>query len=400
MYSKQITKDVYSVGVLNPNMRVFDIIMKTDFGTSYNSYIVKGSEKTALIDASHLTFTQSFVENIKSVIELEKIDYLIMNHNEPDHSGAIAKLLEIAPHIKIVTSQAGAIYLKNIINKDIAITVVKDGDTLELGNKQLKFINAPFLHWPDSVFTYSQSDKVLFSCDFFGSHYCEPEVIDTKITYKENYFTALKGYYDAIFGPFGKYVQNGLKKIQDLDISYVATSHGPILSKDGVLDEVVKKYSEWSSEKLHDEKIIPLFFCSAYGNTRLIAKNIAQGIKNVFPTAIVETYDIIKHDMAQMSALLNDSDAFLLGSPTLNKDAVAPVWQLLSGVDAINIAKRPAAIFGSYGWSGEAFQSLTKRLESLKVNLVQEPFKVCFVPTPDDLKNAQLFGETFAKALK
>lgn len=396
MNVNKITNNVYNVSVLNPNLRVFDIIMTTDYGTSYNSYIVKGSEKTALIESSHLTFTDYFIENIKEIVELSNIEYLVMNHNEPDHSGAIAKLVELIPNIKIVASQAGSIYIKNIINRtDIEIIVVKDGDTLSLGDKTLSFINAPFLHWPDTMFTYLKEDKVLFSCDFLGSHYCEPQLIDTKIAYKKAYDSALKGYYDAIFGPFKPYVLKGLEKIKDLDIDYAATSHGPVLSKAGILNEVIEKYYSWSKSVERDYKIIPIFYCSAYGNTRMLAKSIQEGILEELPNAKVQTYDIIKHDLGELGAILNESDAFLIGSPTLNKDAVAPVWNLLAHIDAINIQKKPAAIFGSYGWSGEAAKNLRSRLQDLKLLVYSEDFRVVLVPTEEDLARAKAFGKSF-----
>ncbi len=217
MNINNITKDVYSVSVLNPNLRVFDIVMTTDYGTSYNSYIVKGTDKTALIETSHLTYFDYFVKNIKEMTPIEDIEYLIMNHNEPDHSGSIEKLLSLIPNLKIITSQAGSIYLKNIVNRDdLNIIVAKDGDKIDLGGKTLTFINAPFLHWPDSMFTYLNEDKILFSCDFLGAHYCEPQLFDTNITYPEAYDIALEGYYNAIFGPFKPYVLKGLAKINQL----------------------------------------------------------------------------------------------------------------------------------------------------------------------------------------
>lgn len=400
MFYKELVKDIYSVGVLNPNLRVFDIVMTTDFGTSYNSYLVKGQEKTALIEAVHKDYLESFLSNIKGIAHIEKIDYLIMNHNEPDHSGAIEKLLDLMPDITIISSQAGSLYLKNITNKkDLNIKVVKDGEELDLGGKTLKFINAPFLHWPDSMFTYAVEDKVLFSCDYLGSHYCEPEVLDTSIVYKEDYDKAFLGYYSAIFGPFKPYVLKGYEKIKDLDLEFVCPSHGPVLTKDGLIDECIKKYIDWSTPQVREEKIIPIFYCSAYGNTAMIADRIAKGIKEVLPQAKVDTYDIIKHDIDELGALLNSCDAFLIGSPTLNRDAVPPVYMLLAHTDAINIAKRPVALFGSYGWSGEAVANIKARLTSLKTKIYDEDFRVTFVPSSEDLEKAEEFGKAFANSL-
>jgi flavorubredoxin len=400
MFYREFAKDVYSVGVLNPNMRVFDIVMKTDFGTSYNSYLVKGSEKTALIEAVHKDYLDYFLSNIKQTAEIDKIDYLIMNHNEPDHSGAIEKLLDVMPDLTIIASQAGALYLKNITNKpNLNVKVVKDGETLDLGGKTLTFINAPFLHWPDSMFTYLKEDKVLFSCDYLGSHYCEPQMIDTEVTYPESYESAFLGYYTAIFGPFKPYVLKGYEKIKDLDLEFIAPSHGPVLTKGCQLEKAIEKYIQWSTPVQRDHKLIPLFYCSAYGNTKKLAQEIAAGILEVLPDAEVPVYNIIDHDMEVLGGVLNDSDAFLIGSPTLNRDAVPPVYVLLAHADAVNIAKRPVGVFGSYGWSGEAAANIKARLASLKTKVFEEDCRVIFVPSQDDLGKAREYGKAFAASL-
>lgn len=400
MSSVKITDSVYYVGVLNPNMRVFDIVMRTDYGTSYNSYIVKGTEKIALIETSHKTFFKHYLENIEQVCDPAKIDYVILNHNEPDHSGALAALMDLLPNATIVVSQAGSIYIKNITNRnDLKVMVAKDNDTLDLGGRVLRFINAPFLHWPDSMFTYDEKDQVLFSCDFLGAHYCEPLLFDYHVTYPEKYEEAFKGYYDAIFGPFPSYVQKGLEKIQDLPIEYICNSHGPIVTRNGRMQYVMEKYREWSEPVKRAQKEIPVFYCSAYGNTRHLAQAIADGIREILPDAAVQTFDIIHHDMAQMQARLNQSDAFAVGTPTINRDALPPVWELLSHVDAINCAKRPCLVFGSFGWSGEGIPAVISRLKLLKMNVFGDGFKVTFVPTEEDLQKAKELGKEFARSL-
>ncbi len=206
--------------------------MRTDYGTTYNSYVVKGEQKTALIETCHKTYFDQYLNNIREVVEPEKIDYIILNHCEPDHSGALAELLAVCKNAEILVSRAGSIYLKNITNRtDLKMRAVKDGEEIDLGGKTLKFINAPFLHWPDSMFTWEAQSGTLFSCDMFGSHYCEPHTFDTNIVYPEKYQYALKGYYDAIFGPFKPYVLEGMSKIEGLSLERLCTSHGPILTK-------------------------------------------------------------------------------------------------------------------------------------------------------------------------
>lgn len=395
----KITDNIYSVGVLNPNLRVFDIVMSTEYGTSYNSYIIKG-QKNVLVETCHHSFFEEYLDNISAVVDPASIDYIILNHTEPDHSGALAKLMEICVNAQIICSRAASIYLKGITNRtDLNIKTPADSEVLDLGDRTLKFISAPFLHWPDSMFTWCEEEKTLFSCDFFGSHYCEPRMIDKHVTYENAYNSALKNYYDAIFGPFPTYVAAGLSKIADLDIANVCTSHGPVLTKDGKFDYVKDCYENWSVIHKNEHKTIPIFYCSAYGNTKKAAEIIKSGILSVIPDAVVNTYDIIKHDMAFLAGELAHSDAFVIGSPTLNRDAVAPVWQLLSHIDAINIIKRPCAVFGSFGWSGEAVGNITGRLNMLKCNVFAEGIKFNFVPSEDDAEKIKSFGEEFAKSL-
>ncbi|MGI5856916.1 MAG: FprA family A-type flavoprotein [Candidatus Merdivicinus sp.] len=401
MSAVKLLENLYSVGILNPGLRVFDIVMATEYGTSYNSYLVRGGEKTALVECSHLDYFEQYLANIREVCEPSAIDCLVLNHTEPDHAGSVARLLEQNPEMEIYCSQAASIYIRNITNRaDLKLHVVKDGETLDLGGKTLEFRIAPFLHWPDSMFTWLQEDRVLFSCDFLGSHYCEPYTWDYNVTRPEAYEKAFKGYYDAIFGPFPAYVRKGLDKISDLDPAMVCTSHGPVLTKGCRLEYVKEKYAEWSAPRKNGTLTVPVFYCSAYGNTAQLAERICAGIKKAVPEACAETFDIIKHPMAELAAKLNSCDGFAIGSPTINRDAVPPVWVLLSHVDAINSGKRPALIFGSYGWSGEAAGNIKARLEGLKMSIFEEPFRVTFVPSEDDLLKAEELGERFAASIR
>lgn len=402
MLINQISSRVHCVSVLNPSLRVFDIVMQSNYGTTYNSYVVDGGQEVALIECTHSEKFDYYLDNIKNTTDISKIKYIILNHNEPDHSGAIADIVNAIPDITIVVSAVGAKYIKEILNETVAnIKVVKNGDTLTVGDAELEFCSAPFLHWPDTMFTYLKQDKLLFTCDFLGSHFCEPRLIDLKMSKSdiEFYMTELQKYYDAIFAPFKSFVVAGLEKLSSFDVDTVAVSHGPVLTKQGLLDEVVNKYKLWSSTPVKEHKTIPIFYCSAYSNTKSMATSIAEGISSVLPDAEVNCYDVIKHDMDELAQLLNNSDAFLLGSPTINRDAVPPIWQLLCHVDAVNIVKRPVAIFGSYGWSGESFANLRGRLTGLKANVFEQDLKVMFVPSKQELQQSFDYGVEFAKTI-
>ena len=395
----KISDSISYVGILNPILRIFDVVMKTEYGTTYNSYVVKGSEKTALIETCHLSYFEQYLKNIREVTELADIDYIVLNHCEPDHSGALARLLELCPNAEIYVTRAASIYLNSITNRtDLPVHIVKDGEELSLGEKTLRFIPAPFLHWPDSMFTYLPEEKAVFTCDFLGSHYCEPHITDDNIVYPQKYEDALAYYYAAIFGPFPAYVRAGLEKLRGLEFDTALTSHGPVLSRDEKLPLALEKYAEWSEEKEFEKPLIPVFYCSAYGNTGKIAKAIAEGIRESKGDCTCNVYDLNDHDMSTMSDLINSANAICIGSPTINADAVAPVWQLLSHVDAINSKKKPALVFGSFGWSGEAVPNITARLQGLRMNVFGEGYKVCFVPSDEDLAAARELGRNFASS--
>ena len=399
MAAYKISDKIYSVGVQNPDLRVFDIVMATKYGTSYNSYIVKGNE-IALIEASHADFEGVYEANIREVVDPAEIRYVILNHTEPDHSGALRDILKLCPNATVLATAVALNYLKNIVNEPFNSRPVKDGEVLDLGGVTLNFTVSPLLHWPDSMFTYCPEEKTLFSCDVFGSHYSSEKMLDKDIDNVEGYKEAFKGYYDAIFGPFKTFVVAGMTKIAKYHFETVCPSHGPVLTKDGLLPYVLDSYRAWSKPVKNAVKTVPVFYCSAYGCTAKLAAAIVDGVKEVIPDAACEAYDLIKNDMADMRAKINSCDACAIGSPTLNSDAVPPVWDLLAGVDAINSRKKPVAVFGSYGWSGEAVPNLIARVSGLKMAVVGEGFKVCFVPTAEDLAAAKEYGKQLASALK
>lgn len=396
----KIKDGIYSVGVLNPSLRIFDVIMKTEFGTSYNAYLLTG-EKNVLIETVHARYFDEYLENIQSIVDISTIDYIVMNHNEPDHSGSIGRLMELAPNAKILTTPAGRIYLPLITNMPMPqITAVKDGEILDIGDgRTLKFIHAPFLHWPDSMFTWLEADKTVFTCDFLGTHFCEPTMVDSRIQYMEFYEKAFWEYYDAIFNPFKRYVRNGLSKLRSLDVEIACTSHGPVLHKGVFYEEACNRYNQWSAEVDSPKHFVPIFYCSAYGNTALLATKIADGIKSVLKDAAVELFDLTTVDPCSLVARMNDADAFLLGTPTINKDALHPVWELVSNIDAINCKGKPVSVFGSYGWSGEAIPAVLSRLRGLNMCVFEEGLKCRFVPSEAELQEAHDFGARFAESM-
>ena len=396
MGALQLTEGIYFVGMQNPNLRVFDIIVQTEFGTSYNSYLVKGDGKTALIDTVHADFAGDYIALLSEEIGLEKIDYLILNHTEPDHSGAVRALLGINPDIVVVASAGGVKNLSNIMNMPFKSHIVKDGETLDLGGRTLRFISAPLLHWPDTMFTYIQEDAVLFTCDFLGCHYCEPLILDTRVLYPELYARAFDAYFDVIFTPFREAVLSGLEKIEDLELRMVCPSHGPVLVS-GVETARWKYYDRAIAvrEKRAVKKAL-ILYVSAYGYTCRMAEELRDQLEGDHD---VEMLDASEHGLGEIAGKINNCDGLLLGTPTINRDALKPIWDVTTVIDAISNKGKPAGVFGSYGWSGEGVGMIVERLRGLKLGVVGDGVRAVFNPDDGELAAVRDYALQFAAAL-
>ncbi len=398
--SFEIKKNIYWVGAIDKELEVFDIIMETEFGTTYNSYLIKGSEKTALIDTAKVPFKDEFISRVESIVKIKDIDYLIVNHAEPDHSGSVADLLKINPEIEIFSSVPGMMNLKAIINQDAKFHRVKEGEILSLGDKTLEFTLQPNLHWPDTIFTFLQEDKILFTCDFLGAHYGFKGVLEENLPSKEDYKKSIKYYYESIMSPFPSDVRRGIKKVKDLDPDIIAVSHGAVIKKP-YLNEVIDNYKKWSREKpKRDKPLVVIPYASAYKYTKIMAETIKEGIETEFDKQVeVNLYDVVEVKTDKIVKMINISDGFLIGSATLVRDAVKPIWDILSSLYVEVIKNKPAAAFGSYGWSGEAVNNITERLNQLKANTM-EGLRIKFKPSKEQLEEVKAFGIEFAKKLK
>src|ERR1035437_3559783 len=222
-----VTKDVKWVGILDYDIRTFDIVMNTKYGTTYNSYFINANKK-ALVEVAKEKFSETYINKLKSVTDLSEIQYIILDHTEPDHSGSLSILLDLTPSATIVGSGNAIRYLEDIVNKPFKSLMVKDGDTLDLGNKTLRFFSAPNLHWPDSMITYLVEDKILFTCDVFGAHYCSPEMFSV---FDEAYTVSFKYYFDIIMRPFSKFMLKAIEKVKTLELDFICPGHGPIHEK-------------------------------------------------------------------------------------------------------------------------------------------------------------------------
>ena len=390
----ELKNNIFYVGVKDPTLRTFDIFMKTEYGTTYNAYLVKG-EKTALIETAHEKLLDSYISNIEEIMPVSEIDYLICNHTEPDHSGSVKKILELNPDVEVVGSIAAIRNLKEITNMTFKEHIAKDGAELDLGDgKVLKFCIVPNLHWPDTMVTYLESEKTLFSCDVFGAHYCEDAVVDEDIIYYDKYEKAMKVYYDCIVSPFNAFVVKALEKLSALDIEMVCNSHGPVLKK--YIAEAVKKYSAWSAPKVTEKKTVAIFYASAYGYTKKMADTIAKTLNSC-------DFDVKEYDVAEindeMITALHSADALVFGTPSINRNAVKPVWDIISSIDLVNMKNKPCFVFGSYGWGGEGIQLVHNHLELLKLKPFEKPFGCIFNPSDEKLAELEDYTKKFAETI-
>lgn len=394
MQGLEVVPGVKWVGSLDPELRVFDVIMQAPHGTTYNAYLVTGNDKAALVETVKEKFFPDFIDKLKKEIDISKIAYLILNHTEPDHAGSVAELLEAFPDLEIVASATAIRFLKAITNRNFKYREVQDGDTLDLGGLTLKFISAPFLHWPDSMFTYLPEKKVLFTCDAFGAHYSDERMFNDLVgDFSEDY----RYYFDVLMAPFKAYVREALNKIDGLEIEVICPGHGPILRKDPAYYRDL--YLKWAEEEVDPQKDlrVAVVYVSAYGYTASLAKAIIDGLTSVEGVEAKEV-DIAKASVDEALAAARSSSGLIVGSPTIMGDALPPVWQFLTGLSPIVDQGKLAAAFGSYGWSGEAVPNIENRLRSLRMTVLPG-LKVNFKPQESDLDQAYMFGYRFAQQL-
>lgn len=392
----KIKDGIHYTGVIDKDLKIFDIIMETKYGTTYNSYLIK-DEKTVLVDTVKSDFKDEFLNNLSNITEIEKIDYIIVHHTEPDHAGSLKYVLEKNPNATVVCTKAAKLYLDQQINKEFNCHVIKDGETLNIGKRNLKFIVAPFLHWADTMFTYVEEDKVLFTCDAFGCHYSS---IDPSEITKDEYKESAKLYYDCIVKPFSKHVLNAVNKVVELGIEFdtILTSHGPILSQNPM--EAVNNYVSWSNDfvKKLNQNIVSVYYLSAYKNTLEMAKAIEKGLLE--EGAKVNLYDLEKLSLQQMHDTVIESKVIILGSPTINKTMVKPMWDLLSLIDPMANQGKIAGVFGSYGWSGEGITMAENLLKNMSFKMPVPSLKKQFCPSEKTYEDCIAFGREFAKLVK
>jgi NADH oxidase (H2O-forming) len=391
--SVEIKPGVHWVGVKHRELEVFDDLFPTHNGTTYNSYLVQGQDKIALIDTVKAPFTEEFFAKIEEHVGLDRISLVVVNHTEPDHSGAISALLDKNPEIEVCCTKAGENFLKQLINKPFKSRIVAENEEINLGGRSLRFILAPYLHWPDTMFTYLVEDKVLFPCDAFGAHYCPDRLFDDEIAdFSYDFFF----YFDCIMRPFKDKIRDAVSKINDLEIEMVCPSHGPIRRQGG--RGAISAYKKWAAVPPSGEKPKALMaVLSSHGNTRDMAEVIRLELEK-------QGFEVTEFALSGMRDddyrnALEQADVLLIGTPTIQRDAPPHVWHALALISSVTPKNKLGAVFGSFGWSGEAVKMVEQRLEGLRYKLVADSVSFRFTPTEENLVKCRQFADQVAGAV-
>lgn len=366
--------------------------LSTHHGSSYNSYLVQ-DQKTVLIDTVWGPFAQEFVNDLKREIDLHQIDYIVANHGEPDHSGALPLLMHEIPGTPIYCTANAVKSLKGQYHADWNFKVVKTGERLSLGTKDLIFIEAPMLHWPDTMFSYLTEDNILFSNDGFGQHYASHQMFNDLVNQEELYYEAMK-YYANILTPFSKMVTKKIAEILalNLPLEMICPSHG-IMWRQNPL-QIVERYQKWAQD--YQENQITIVYDTMWNSTRRMAEAIAEGIKQADRQVEVKLFNSARADKNDILTEVFRSKAVLVGSPTVNKGVLSSIGSFLEEIKGLSFKNKKAAAFGAYGWSGESMATISKGLSEAGFNVVSDGLRLLWNPDAESLARCADFGKEFA----
>jgi len=391
----EIKDNIYWVGVKDWEIKRFHgEEYSTHRGSTYNSYLVK-DKKIALVDTVWTPFHEGFVEDLEQGIGLKNISLIVVNHTEQDHAGSLAYLMGKIPGTPIYCTKNGAMMIKKHFHQDWNFHVVKTGDSVDLGEKKLVFVEAPMLHWPDSMLTYVAGANVLLSNDAFGQHYVSKSMYNDQVDQGELYQEAIK-YYANILTPFSRLVKAKIKELAGLNltIEMIAPSHG-IIWRDNPM-QIVEQYDRWASD--YQEGTVVVLYDTMWGATKKMALSIARGLEN--KGIGVKLLNSGKSDKNDLITEVFKSRGVIVGSSTINKGILNSTAAILEMIKGLQFKGKIGAAFGSYGWSGESVKIIEAGLKEAGIEVVSEGIKIQYDPTPDDLKLSEAFGEAFAAKMQ
>lgn len=383
MAERKIVDNVYNVGAIDWDREFFDELIPLPDGTSYNSYIVKGSEKIALIDTVDPVKYWELERNLEE-LSISKIDYVIANHAEQDHSGSIPYILEKYPMAKVVTNEKCKELLKTHLHlKDDVFIIVNDNDSISLGDKTLEFILTPWVHWPETMTTYLKEDKILFSCDFFGSHKATSSIF---VEDEHKVVEDAKRYFAEIMMPFRNIVKSDISKIEKKEISFIAPSHGPVYNNPSI---IINAYKEWVSDKVYNKVVIP--YISMHGSTEIIVNYITNKLIN--NDIKVVPINLSNADLGFIAMELVDAATVIIGTPFVLAGAHPKAVYAAFLVNALRPKTKFLSIVGSMGWGGKCIDQLKSILGNMKSEIIDPVFSYG-LPTNEDYKNFDKLVET------
>ncbi len=387
----EISPNIFWVGIEDWNRRVFDAFIPLPYGTSYNSYLIVGNDKTALIDTTNPGYEEMLLKKISQILPPEKIDYIIMNHAEPDHASAIPAVMRVAKNAKVVATKLGAsmaeVYFDVPPERRMA---VKEGDKLELGGKTLKFIEAPWLHWPETMFTFDVEDRILFPCDFFGAHLTSDKLYADEVS--KLLFPEAKRYYAEIMMPFAASAQKALDKVKPLNPKIIAPSHGPVYRNP---KPIIEAYEKWTRGPL--ERKVVIVYVSMWGSTQKLERVITETISSEGVEAV--PYNLTVADISHVLRDLVDASAVIIGTPTVLGGPHPLALYAGELVASFGVRGKIAAVFGSFGWGGGAIRRLKSRLEQGAFTVV-DTLEIRGPPKPEHVEKAVALGKTVAEKVK
>lgn len=394
---KKITDRVSWVGKTDWELKRFHgDELSTDRGSSYNAYLVR-DEKTVLIDTVWRPYDREFVSRLKEATDLHAIDYIVMQHNEVDHSGALMELMREIPDTPIYCTKKGETILRGHYHQNWHFVNVRTGDKLSLGSVELTFIEAPMLHWPDTMFSYLSGEEILFSNDAFGQHFASESLYDDGVDEQEALMYEAMKYYANILCPFSPMVGRKVKELQamQLPIKLICPSHGVIWRQQPGL--IVEKYQQWA--EAYQEQRVTIAYDTMWQSTRRMAEAIADGIRDVLLAYEVKLMNAAKDDKNDILTEMFRSRAILVGSPTVNNGYTYAIAGLLEMMKGMKLKKKLGAAFGSYGWSGEAAKQIAEHLATAGLDVSVEGYRTPWVPDEEALSQCRAFGQEFAKQL-
>ncbi|MBU3931098.1 MAG: anaerobic nitric oxide reductase flavorubredoxin [Proteobacteria bacterium] len=393
----QIKNNVSWIGKIDWELRKFHgDEYSTHRGSTYNSYLIE-EEKVAVVDTAWAPFAKEYVVNLEKLIDLKKIDYVIANHGEIDHSGALPELMSRIPDTPIYCTANGIKSLKGHYHQDWNFHPVKTGERLSLGSKELIFIEAQLLHWPDSMFCYLTGDNILFSNDAFGQHYASEYMFNDLVDQAELMAECIK-YYANILTPFSELVERKIKEVLafNLPVDIICTSHGVIWRDNPV--RIVQQYLKWADSYQEDQ--ITLIYDTMWNGTRVMAENIAQGIKQADSQVNLKLYNLAKSDRNDVMTEIFKSRAVLIGSPTINRGILTSIAGLLEEMRGLKFRNKKAAAFGCYGWSGESVKVIKGQLEAAGFQVVDDGLRCLWNPDQKSIESCFEYGRKIIGLLK